>query len=266
MPILDLNPAGDEEPSGLFKMLYIGESGSGKTGSLISLIQEGYHLRVIDLDSGLDILKQLIGHHCPERASQLSWMSFRDNVKIQGDTVRASSPKAMIGAMRALDKWEDETVPAEWGPKHVIVIDSLTLLGKAAYLWAQGMAPGTKDRRQWYGAGQEVLEALIAKITSTEFKTNVIVITHVGYDYSESGALINAFPTSLGQALRDKIPTYFNTLLLASKSGAGQRAKRTIRTVPTAHLDLKNPVPFKLMEEYPLETGLATIAKELTNV
>ena len=34
------------------KLLYIGDSGSGKTGSLASLVKDGYKIRILDYDSG----------------------------------------------------------------------------------------------------------------------------------------------------------------------------------------------------------------------
>ena len=39
-----------------FKGMIIGDSGSGKTGSLASLAAAGYKLVIMDFDSGLDIL------------------------------------------------------------------------------------------------------------------------------------------------------------------------------------------------------------------
>ena len=42
------------------KLLIEGDSGSGKTGALASLVKAGYKLRILDMDNGLDALKQTI--------------------------------------------------------------------------------------------------------------------------------------------------------------------------------------------------------------
>ena len=42
------------------KIMLIGENGSGKTGSLASLVCAGYKLRIIDTDKGVKILKSLL--------------------------------------------------------------------------------------------------------------------------------------------------------------------------------------------------------------
>jgi hypothetical protein len=48
--------ASDHLATGLRKMLYIGDSGTGKTTSLISLVKAGYILRIFDFDNLLDPL------------------------------------------------------------------------------------------------------------------------------------------------------------------------------------------------------------------
>ena len=58
-------PKGSEHKSRKYvKLLYLGDSGTGKTGSLVSLVQAGYKLRVIDLDDGLDALT---AHTAPKK-------------------------------------------------------------------------------------------------------------------------------------------------------------------------------------------------------
>ena len=51
----------------LVKLLLIGDAKSGKTGSLVSLVQAGYKLRILDFDNLLDILKYLILRDCPDK-------------------------------------------------------------------------------------------------------------------------------------------------------------------------------------------------------
>ena len=50
----------DHQSSQTTKMLFIGDSGSGKTGALASLAAAGYNLRILDVDNGVDILANLL--------------------------------------------------------------------------------------------------------------------------------------------------------------------------------------------------------------
>ena len=64
-------------------LLLLGDSGTGKTGSLISLVEAGYRLWLLDLDnSGSEILYQLISHKCPERLDQVEVEKVSTNYRI----------------------------------------------------------------------------------------------------------------------------------------------------------------------------------------
>ena len=146
------------------KMLYVGTSGTGKTSSLISLMEAGYNLRILDMDNGLDNLIALAKDKCPERLDQLDYIKLRDKVTSDLTGPRVAHPKAYIAATKYLNKWDDGSVPAEWGSNTILVIDSLTNLGWSAYQWAKGMNPSTKDPRQWYGAAQESILTIVKLI------------------------------------------------------------------------------------------------------
>jgi Tfp pilus assembly pilus retraction ATPase PilT len=46
----------DHESNELVKILVAADSGSGKTGSLASLVDAGFNLRILDFDNGLSVL------------------------------------------------------------------------------------------------------------------------------------------------------------------------------------------------------------------
>lgn len=245
------------------KIMLVGHSGAGKTGALTSLAKAGYRLRILDLDAGLDALINHIEAECPEALDRVDFMAFRDTYKVgpAGPQV-AGAPKAFVNAVRALDKWEDDSTPAEWGADTILVIDSLTNLGRAAFAWARQMNPASKEPRQWYMAAQSALEDVIATATGPEFKTNLIVMSHIDLRSMPDGTF-QGFATSIGQALGPKLPRYFNTMIALEAKGQGKNVKRVLRTVPTATLTLKNPAPMKIEAEYPIETGLATVFSKL---
>lgn len=249
---------------GLVKLLFIGNSGAGKTGALASLVAAGYQLKIIDLDRGLDALINHVREDDPAGLDKIYYESFRDQLKMtQAGTKVKGSPIAYVNTLTALEEWpEDGSDPATWGKDKILVLDSLTNLGRAAFLWAKAANPATKDGRQWYKTAQDLVEDLLANLTSESFATNVIVISHVDMIELNNG-MTKGFVSSIGKALGPKIPRFFNTLLLSETKGAGKKIERTIKTLPTNLIDLKNPAPMRIEAEYPVATGLADIFKKL---
>jgi hypothetical protein len=248
----------------LVKLMLIGHSGAGKTGALTSLARAGYRIRIIDLDSGLDALVNHLQAEEPAALSRIDYMEFRDSIKVgpAGPMVQGA-PRAFVNAVKAMDKWEDGSCPAEWGPESILVIDSLTNLGRAAFWWAKAMNPGAKEPRQWYFAAQSAIEDVIATATAEAFGTNLIIMSHIDLIEAKDGT-VQGFASSIGKALGPKIPRYFNTLVALETKGQGKQVKRTLKTLPTSQLILKNPAPMKIEAEYPIETGLADLFSKLS--
>lgn len=245
------------------KLMLIGTSGAGKTGALTSLVKDGYQLRILDMDEGLDALIHHVNHECADKMGNIAYQSFRDVYKMgpTGPIVKGA-PKAAINAINALDKWDDGTIPSEWGNEYIFVLDSLTLFGRAAFEWAKQQNPLAKEPRTWYGAAQNLLENTIASLTGPSFNANVIVISHIDIRTQPDGT-VKGFASSIGEALGPKIPAYFNTLIISETSGSGTNIRRKLKTVPTNLVDAKNPASYKIDAEYPIETGLSSIFKAL---
>lgn len=252
----------DHQSSKFTKLLYIGDSGTGKTGSLASLVPD-YDLRILDMDNGLDILKAFVKHDHPDRLDSIDFNTVRDKYKATNEGAVVDRAKAFTDAAKLMTKWDDESTPALWGEKTIFVLDSLTTLGRAALAWATGMNPTAKDGRQWYMAAGAGIENIIALLTSDDFMANVIVISHVSYNESQEG-MTRGYPSAVGSALGPKLGRYFNNMVLAESSGSGKNVRRTIRTVPTDMIDLKTAAPFAFEDKaLPLETGMATIFQTL---
>lgn len=244
------------------KLLIEGDSGSGKTGALASLVKAGYKLRILDMDNGLDVLKAYVQHECPENLDNVEFRTLRDKRKASADgPVIDGQAKAFISAIKMLDNWKYDDVdlgkPSEWGPDCILVIDSLTMLSDSAFDFREPLTPrgksGDYDKRATYFDAQGAIENVLALLTSESFHTNVIVISHIKYIDLPDGTK-KGYPTSVGSALSPRIPTYFNSVALCETKAGG---KRTIKTVASAMIDLKNPKPFAMAPSYPIETGLA---------
>ena len=246
------------------KLLLIGDSGTGKTGALTSLVKDGYKLRVIDMDNGLDSLRQWVAHDCKDKIDNVDFITLRDQMRVTsaGPMVTA---KAYIQALKYMSEWDDGSKPSEDGEKSVFVLDSLTTLGKACFEWAKSQQPSAKDPRQWYFAAQQSLENVIAMLTSEAFATNVIVISHINYKEIQEG-IHKGYPSAVGSAMGPTLPKYFNTMLQVEVQGSGKNTKRLIRTIPSAVIDLKNPAPFKMEGAYDISDGMALIFKQLKEV
>lgn len=253
----------DVTTSKFVKILYLGDSGTGKTGSLESLVAEGYKLRILDLDNGTPILKAYVKKNSPDKIANVDVEIRRDKYKSSNAGPMVDGiPKAFTQSNSLMTKWSDGTIPSEWGDEYIFVVDSWTGLSKAAFEWAKAMNPGAKDPRNWYKTGQDALETILSLLNSEAFQAHLIVTAHVVLQEAPDGGM-KYYANSIGKALGPIIPTYFNTMVLTARQGTGANVKRSIRTIPTALLDLKNPVPFKVENEYPLETGLASLFKTL---
>jgi hypothetical protein len=254
---------GNHQSSEFTKLLLIGDSKSGKTGSLASLVAKGYRLRILDFDNGLDALAQIIKRDNPKLLENVEFRTLRDKMKATPmGPVIDGTPTAFVDAHKMLDNWKydnvDLGVPATWGKDTVVVIDSLTFMSDAAMNFREPLVPrsrdGKYDKRALYGDAQAAIERIIALLTSDNFKANVIVISHVRYVDNPDGTR-KGYPSAVGAALSPLLPRYFNSVALAQTGPGG---KRHIQTTATAMIDLANPASFRMLPTLPIETGLAT--------
>src|SRR5262245_58437445 len=246
----------------LSKMMILGDPGSGKTGGLASLVKADYWLGILDYDNGLDSLKAQILHNCPDKIGNVEYVTLRDKFKAGPDgPVIVGQAKAFADGLKLLDRWKygdtDHGSPAEWGPERILVIDSLTMMARAAFEWREQLVAGQGkkyDQGAVYYGTQKVVEKTLANLASEYLRTNVIVITHISYSEDGETGIRKGYPKSIGSALDTWIGAYFNSLALVQ---TGQGGRRVIRTTSTPAIELKNPRPFAMLPQYPIETGLA---------
>jgi hypothetical protein len=249
------------------KLLLLGDAKSGKTGSLVSLVNAGYKLRILDYDNLLDILYKLIMEQCPEKIDNVEFRPLRDRRKHTAlGPVIDGTPRAFADGLKMLDRWKYKTAegveidlgaPSKWGTNCILVLDSLSRFCDAAYDFREPLTPvgksGDSDPRATYGDAQDAVENTLAMMTSDSFGTNVIVICHGQYmELPDKTSKI--FPQGVGKALSPKIPQYFPNYI-RFKNLAG---KRTIQLKSDAMIDLANGIPSGVPDSLPVETGLAT--------
>lgn len=256
------------------KLLYLGDSGAGKTGSLASLVEAGYNLRVADFDAGLDILVNLLRAKNPALCNKVNFVTLTDPVRfVNGRPIPTVGAWVKLG--KILTEWPDGLGNiTTWGTDDILVLDSLTFAGKACVRFIcqlQGRA-GDAPQLQDYWDAQRFLDQLLAALYSETVKCNVIVLSHIkeiakthtvldskgrSVRVEEEGTRKGYAESGTGNALSPTIGRYFNGVVMAEIEGSGQSARRLIRTVPHLNIGLKNPAPGSVKPSYPLATGLA---------
>lgn len=267
MPSLDQHSSSD-----VIKMILIGDSGTGKTGSLVSLVKAGYKLRIMDFDGLLRVLVEQIKLQCPEKLKNVHYLSFSDELKASdAGPIPKGIPKAFNNAMKALERWKDGDTdlgdPGEWGPDCVLVIDTFTRVSDCALRWGETMTPkgasGKSDGRAGYYTAQNAIIELMTILNAESFKTNVILIAHVAYQDRGDGN-IRGFPRAVGKAINTEIPGFFEHILVAERSGAGAASVRTIKAITNGMVETKSPVLHlhpELAQPMKLNTALRTYFK-----
>lgn len=279
MPTLE-----QHQSSTITKLLLMGDGGTGKTGACTSLLPD-YNLWIMDYDNGVDIIANILRKGSgkspprPDLLKQVNAITLTDKFRVDARTSRIIplSADAWSRGVALLESWEGRKT-SEFGPKDILIVDSLNFAGRAAMRYIQQLnnrlqvPPQIQDFRD----GQILVESLCQMLYSEAFKCNVICLTHVrevGKQQDivddkgrirtvEDPNTVKGFPeTGTGRALSPTIGRYFNAVLLADVVGSGQAARRIIRTQPHLNIGLKNSSPGAVKSEYPLETGLADYFK-----
>ena len=258
MPSLSAHPT-----RSIVKLLAFGESKTGKTGSLTSLVKSGYKLFILDFDNLLGILRRRVLAECPDKLDNIHFVSLMDKFKVgMKGTDYGGKPTAYLESLKLLNHWRDGDDdfgnPADWPDDHILVIDSLSRWCDACYnLHDQatpktGKSGGDFDGRAAYFSAQDDMEKQIATITSNTFPVNTIVIGHGVYMKLDDGTT-RILPQGIGSKLSPRFPSYFpNVVYYTNKND-----KRTIQLESNRMVNLANDA--SLSGDLPIETGLAQI-------
>lgn len=200
------------------KLLEIGKSGSGKTGSLASLVAEGYNLRILDTDKGVRALRNLLidprypykalidkrgidlpkaVHYIPiDTAMGLKTVQHKVGDRFTSESVLGpKSAGAWNKVIKALENWQEKDADGKvvvdyggiytWTNKEVLVVDSFSTLAKCAYYHMQGLNNrlGARDDGFDYqrdvGGAQSQLTRFLEFMYDGAVKCNVVIISHI---------------------------------------------------------------------------------------
>lgn len=286
----------DDKPSPI-KLLYLGHTGAGKTGSLLSLSAAGYNVRILDLANGTDIIRDFVnnpaspylkaspGLWTAEQAagtpSRIRSVRITEGYNIQG--VKAI-PKgdAWPRLNGQLNDWKDgDDCPgniSKWADRDVLVIDELSRLSEAAMHFQlaingrlmQGPQVGNSGSNDYTGAYRMILEFLDL-LKSDDIKCHVIMCSHIKFQIEmqadpqrkEAQRELRGFPQTVGRMIAPQIGQYFNHALRAKSIGDGPSTQRVIVTNNDDAIDLKNAAPLRVKQQYKLGTGLAEYFRDV---
>lgn len=255
------------------KVIICGDSGKGKTGALASLVLAGYSLRCLDFDNGFRVVVNLVKQKNPELLKETYFETLTDTFKnINGRQIAKTPIVAWPKASKLLSSWKTEDYDlgpvTSWGPKDVLVLDSLTHAGYACMRWHQSLNAklGQNPTLPDWGVVQSIMIDLLSMLYDDEVKCNVVVNTHIDYRFeelkNEKGMVIDrvlraAYPNAPGSKFPEKVGSFFNDCLKVVSTGTGSAERRKILTMPDDVLGLKTSNPGKVSKEYPIDTGLA---------
>lgn len=276
----------------LIKMMYLGQSGAGKSSSLIPLGipdylgNPGYELRVLDFDSKFEevvrtTLARMLKEGKINKAQHDTALTENFDIAVCADasgvvmaregtkTIKKIGVKgistAWPNAIKQLEKWS-----TSFSDKTILVVDSFTHAVRAIVNYAQELNNKLNQTLTWndYAGPQQLAENFI--YTLSDLQTHVIVTGHAdpleiikpttrlddkGKPIEELVDVIMA-PISVGKAGRVKLPSKMNHLLVASADGQGSAVKRYIYTTPHVGVTTKTPY-FGLCEDrYLIDKGM----------
>ena len=265
------------------KLLFIGLSGSGKTGALASLASAGYNLRILDLDNGIDVLKSLLtdtkSTYDKAAADRVKVKTLTEKMRLFGGKIVPANATVWTKIVDILSAWtEDDGTKLgsimDWTEQDILVVDTLTTLSNAAFNQVMALngklgqtVSGYERQRMVWGA-QDLIESFLQMICCDAIKCNVIVNSHIKYVEDKEAPKPTSddverikigFPSAIGSALPPKVSTYFNNILIARQQGD----QRFIQTKTLGTALTKSQMPFSVRASYPIATGLADYFKEI---
>lgn len=283
------------------RMLLTGYPKAGKTGSLVSLANAGYKLRVIDFEGNYD---PLVNYSDPR--ADIDVVNVQDDLSLEkGDRFIGpkGTPEAYNRAVELARQWRykdkltgemiDLGNPSkDWDASHILVVDSLTAMAEAAFDRALAYNNSTPKYvpPAVYGAAVGDLTRAIKLFGREDKPYHLIVIGHLRMigpdDYlkmDEKDDKLHAdlkpireakleaidadllpvrlYPWAVTKNQSPVIHKEFSSMLLVEQANILNKPERIIRTRTTKPIDLGFPA--KAPEFVKIENGLATLFETL---
>lgn len=280
-----------------YRGFHIGYPGSGKTGALAALANVGYKLRVLDFEGNYE---PLIGF-CNDNVD-VDIVTLQDKID-EGEKYLnvVGIPQAFNKALKLMNHWKwkgddgnevDLGDPKDWGPDHIVVVDSLTSLKDAIKRRAikMGNVSPQDMRSATWGHGVADLMNFIEKLKNAERRYHLVINCHkqiIGpkdfieqediqmakkghdeileskLDMIKTGMIEpRVYPVAMTKNNSQHVHGQLPFMLEFEKVEQAGRVRRIIKTESGAEIDVKAPSA-KLKKSYGVETGMAEIFETL---
>ena len=274
------------------KALLLGYPGSAKTGSLASLANAGYNIRILDFDRNIDPLFEYVNKDCMKNVSVIQFADKLVSKKFSSGKgfiekiVPNGPPTAFSKALKALNEWPEGDFGHvdTWDQNDVLVLDSLTSMGEAAMRRVLHMnnrlAKG--PRLSDWGIAQSE-QASMLEILKT-INCHVLVTAHLKMigpkfldDLTDDDTLeemaevvrkametaaglipTRLYPSALGRALCPEVGKFFPYIIRYISRTRGNKTDRIISLTPSEDCDTKIPLT-GLPKDLGVEDGLLKI-------
>lgn len=217
------------------KVMLLGDSGSGKTTAVKTLVDAGLFPICVFTEPGFDVLgdvpaDKLAWRYIPPytdsmdsligMSERIGQMTFEAITKAYDNTRFNNSPWMQV--LRAMQDYTDDRTGrkfgniATWGTDKVFVIDSLSGLTAASRQNVAGNRPALAPPD--YGLAQAQLERLINQIC-TAFRCHFVLIAHAERELDPVMGGQKIMASTIGQKLAPNLPRFFSDNILTKRAG-----------------------------------------------
>ncbi len=257
-----------------FNVLLMGPSGTGKTYSIGTLVDEGVEVFYLALESGMESLLGYWTDRGLPVPSNLHWHKLQAPAATFSDMIATakninmlsldslakmadpnkSKHNQFISLLEALNNFPDDRTEEKFGPvtswdqSRVLVIDGATGISQCAMSLVVG-GKAVRSQSDW-GIAQDQIEKLVRMLCDS-CACHFVLLAHVERETDAVLGGVKLMVSTLGKALAPKFPAMFSDVILTARNGdkwAWDTAS-VMADVKTRNLPIKsdNQPTFKLI-------------------
>lgn len=217
------------------KVMLLGESGTGKTHAIRTLVEAGLEVFVVFTEPGMEVLADVpsdklhwhyIAPSSPDfddmiqSATKINTMSFDALTKLPDINKRKYTE--FIDLLVTLSGFKDDRTGKEygavdsWDSSRVLVVDSLSGLNIMAMNLIAGSKP-VKTMGDWQIAVDN-LERLLMKLT-VDLRCHFVLTAHLERETDEVTGGTTLVSSTLGRKLGPKLPRFFSEVIHVKRQG-----------------------------------------------